>query len=78
IMSRGYAKHFSTEEIRAVTAFYRTSAGQKVLKTLPRVMQDAIPELMQIVNPKIQTILSSSMEEARKRYEVIAGQNATN
>lgn len=78
IMARTYAKHFSTEEIRAVTAFYRTPAGQKVLKTLPRVMQDAIPELMQIINPKIQSILSSTMDEARKRYEVIAGQNASN
>ena len=78
IMSRGYAKHFSTEEIRAVTTFYRTPAGQKVLNTLPRVMQDAIPELMQIINPKIQAILASTMEEARKRYEVIAGQKVAN
>ncbi len=37
-----YDKYYSTEDIKAVNAFYETPAGQKLLSTLPQVMQEAI------------------------------------
>lgn len=37
-----YAAHFSTEEVRQLTAFYRTPLGQKVTAEMPRVMQESM------------------------------------
>lgn len=37
-----YDKYYSTEDIKAVNAFYETPAGQKLLSTLPQVMQEAM------------------------------------
>jgi hypothetical protein len=36
-----YEKYYSVEELKAVTAFYESAAGQKVLSTMPQVMQEA-------------------------------------
>jgi hypothetical protein len=33
-----YAKYFTALELRAISAFYRTSVGAKVLQTMPKVM----------------------------------------
>jgi hypothetical protein len=38
-----YARHFSIEELHALTAFYRSDVGQKYLKELPGMMKDMTP-----------------------------------
>jgi uncharacterized protein len=35
-----YARNFSTEDLRALTAFYRTPLGQRLLQKLPTVTQE--------------------------------------
>jgi len=37
-----YDKHYTLEDLRAVNAFYESPAGQKVLATLPQVMQESM------------------------------------
>jgi uncharacterized protein len=37
-----YDKYYSLEDLRAVNAFYKTPAGQKVLSTMPQVMQESM------------------------------------
>ncbi len=37
-----YAKYFTDEEIKALIAFYSTPLGQKVIATLPAVMQESM------------------------------------
>jgi hypothetical protein len=37
-----YDKYYTTEDIRAVNAFYETPTGQKLISTLPQVMQEAM------------------------------------
>jgi hypothetical protein len=37
-----YARHFTADEIRQVTAFYRTPVGQKFLDKLPAVTQESM------------------------------------
>lgn len=37
-----YERHFSTNEIVQLLAFYRTPIGQKVLSTLPAVLQESV------------------------------------
>jgi hypothetical protein len=40
-MAAIYAKHFTAEDLRALVAFYSTPAGQKALKALPLITQEA-------------------------------------
>lgn len=37
-----YDKYYSLEDLRAVNAFYSSPSGQKILATLPQVMQEAM------------------------------------
>ena len=37
-----YDKYYTLEDIRAVNAFYSSPAGQKVLSTLPQIMQESM------------------------------------
>jgi uncharacterized protein len=37
-----YDKYYSLEDLRAVNAFYASPAGQKVLSSLPQVMQESM------------------------------------
>lgn len=37
-----YDKYYSLEDLRAVNAFYSSPAGQRVLSTMPQVMQECM------------------------------------
>ena len=37
-----YDRHFSTYELRQMVAFYRTPLGQKMLQSLPTIMQESM------------------------------------
>ena len=37
-----YDKYYTLEDLKAVNAFYQTPVGQKVLSTLPQVMQETM------------------------------------
>jgi uncharacterized protein len=37
-----YDKYYSIEDLKAVNAFYETPAGQKLLSTLPQIMQEGM------------------------------------
>jgi uncharacterized protein len=37
-----YDKYYSIEDLKAINAFYASAAGQRVLKTLPQVMQESV------------------------------------
>lgn len=49
-----YAHHFTLSEIKAITAFYRSPAGVKVLATMPRVQAEAMQATQKVVLPRIQ------------------------
>ena len=36
-----YDRHFSTEDLRTVLAFYKTDTGRRVLERMPLVMKEA-------------------------------------
>ncbi len=46
-----YARYFTAEELRGMTAFYRTPAGTKALQLMPQVMGDFYATLM----PRMET-----------------------
>lgn len=37
-----YDKYYSLEDLRAVNEFYSSPAGQRILKTLPQIMQESM------------------------------------
>jgi hypothetical protein len=37
-----YSRNFSSEDMRAMTAFYKTPAGQRLLQKLPTVTQEVM------------------------------------
>lgn len=37
-----YVKHFTTDEMKAIVAFYKTSVGKKYLKKLPEITQESM------------------------------------
>lgn len=37
-----YERHFEADELRQLSSFYKTSIGQKLLATLPAVMQESM------------------------------------
>ncbi len=45
-----YQKHFTKSEIEAMTAFYSSPVGQKVLEELPVVMQEVMKAAMPILS----------------------------
>jgi hypothetical protein len=57
-----YARHFTLQELRELTAFYRTSIGQKALKEMPQVMAESVA----VMTPRIQEIQMQSMESFSK------------
>ena len=62
-----YAKYFSAQELRDITAFYRTPTGAKALQTMPKVMF----EYLAGVRPKVQEFqqgIGTSVQEIMQRH----------
>lgn len=56
LMTRMYLKYFTSEEIRATTAFYASPAGRKALSVMPQMMQETMPEMMKLFAPKLNAL----------------------
>lgn len=37
-----YDKYYTVEDLKAINAFYESPSGQKVLSTLPQIMQESM------------------------------------
>jgi len=57
-----YAKHFSAEELRELSAFYRTPAGSKALHELPTVMGEFTAQMV----PRLQDVQRDTNEAFTK------------
>ena len=62
-----YARNFTADEMRQVTAFYRTPVGQKFLEKLPLVMQESMAVGQKFGQQLVQDMRTRMMEELRKR-----------
>lgn len=64
-----YDKHFTLEEIRDLTAFYKTPTGQKALKTMAPVMTDTMTAMQERVMPKMMIVIKEIVDEDRADIE---------
>jgi hypothetical protein len=69
IMARAYAKHFTTAEIRATTAFYVSPAGKKALTIMPQMMQETMPEMMGLMAPRMNAMMEKAAKDVVARVE---------
>jgi uncharacterized protein len=58
-----YQRHFTKSEIEALTAFYSSPAGQKLLHETPAVTA----ETMQAVYPKIEEAVDAALKRAEEK-----------
>lgn len=60
-----YDKYYTIEDLKAVNAFYESPAGQKVLSTLPQIMQES----MKIGQQWGERIGKQAAEEAKQELD---------
>ena len=66
-MAAIYAGTFSAEEMRQVTAFYRTPVGQKFLDKVPDILQQSMVLGQKFAQRLMQDFQKSVTDELRKR-----------
>ena len=72
IMSRAYAKHFTTAEIRDTTAFYSSPTGKKTLVAMPAVMRDMMPEMMNVIGPRVTALMQKMAKDVSEQVKTAA------
>jgi uncharacterized protein len=63
IMARAYGSNFAVDEIKAITAFYSSPAGRKMLATQPQIMQQSMPEIMNLITPRMKELMSKMAKD---------------
>lgn len=58
-----YDKYFTEQEINDFTAFYKTPAGQKMLKVLPEIQKEIMTLMMQKYMPEMQSKIKEAVEK---------------
>lgn len=59
-----YQKHFTKGDVNALIAFYSTPTGQKLLRDMPAIMQEAMQNMMPLLQKQIDAM------DARMHQEV--------
>jgi hypothetical protein len=57
-----YAKHFTTAEVKQLTAFYRTPLGAKTLATLAQANGEALQAGAAIFSPRIAALMDKTLK----------------
>ena len=67
-LAQVYAESLTPEEVKGITAFYKSPAGQAFLDKQPLIMQKSMAmqqKLMKGMIPKIQALIQSEIEQAK-------------
>jgi len=62
-----YASHFTVDDLRALTAFYKTPTGQKFLKETPIVMQETMAAGQKFGQSAATEMRQRMIDELRKK-----------
>lgn len=54
-----YARHFTTDEVRQMAAFYRSPLGAKILTTMPAVVNESMALGQKVMIPRIQKMMQT-------------------
>lgn len=62
-MVPAYQKHFTRGDMDALTAFYSSPSGQKVMREMPGLMADSMEIMMPIMNKHIEKVAHRMQDE---------------
>ncbi len=60
-----YDRYFAETELREIVAFYRTTAGRKMIVVLPSLMQDGLESTVSLVQPKVMALVGEILADQR-------------
>ncbi len=63
VMARAYGSNFAVDEIKAITTFYVSPAGKKMLATQPQIMQQTMPEIMALITPRMKEVMDKMVKD---------------
>lgn len=55
-----YARHFSADDVKALTAFYRSPAGKKSLQVMPQLMADSAQAAQKLTQERAKRIIEQT------------------
>ncbi|MDN4059400.1 DUF2059 domain-containing protein [Massilia sp. YIM B02769] len=61
-----YARTYTLDEVRQMSAFYQSPVGQKMLATTPQLMGEGMAISNQIMAPRINKLMQSLTKDAKK------------
>lgn len=73
-----YEKHFTKNDLEALTGFYSTPTGQKILREMPAVLAEAMQNMMPIIQNYTQEVtqrLAREMEAKVREYDKASAKN---
>jgi hypothetical protein len=62
-MVPAYQKHFTKGDMDALTAFYSSPTGQKVMREMPGLMADSMEIMMPIINKHVEKVSHRLQDE---------------
>jgi hypothetical protein len=62
-MVPAYQKHFTKADMEALTAFYSTPTGQKVLREMPGLMADSMEIMMPLIQQHVEKVTARMQDE---------------
>lgn len=57
-----YAKYFTPDEIRQITAFYKSPVGAKTLTTMPLVISESLQAGFALVQPRLNALIEKTVK----------------
>ena len=66
-MAKLYATHFTEQELKAILAFYKSPAGQKLLQEQPTVVDASMRYAQDWANKLSDQVIANMREELKKR-----------
>jgi len=67
IMGRAYARRFSLDEVKAITAFYKSAAGKKMMTDAPQIMQETMPEMAALMSPRMTAMIERVTKDVAEK-----------
>lgn len=58
-----YQKHFTKGDVNALIAFYSTPTGQKLLRDMPAIMQEAMERMMPLIQKQMDAMNARMQQE---------------
>ena len=73
-----YQKHFTKGELNALTAFYGSPTGQKILREMPSIMAEGMESMMPIMRRNMERITQRMHQETAEMLKQSDQKGATN